>query len=209
MRFKRIEEVHKQRWKKRNCDKNITEQWWLMSGRYNNVNIHLVKPYTGLVIEVRKTMRVVASASWTSAMRWRRRWWHSCYLCPTHFKKAAHSMTGFTHGTVILVEHLAVYEHLSYVDAKFVSRFVPEIEQNFFCIKLLFLTRMKQRLDSFLFYFIGVSEELQLNSINVNQFVGVANMEHVILASFWSKHRSMCFVIKRCEWITTNLRTVL
>ena len=78
-----------------------------------------------LVVEVGKTVAGVARTNRASAMRlwvWR---WYASNLGPTHFKETAHSVSSLPHGAVILVEYLAVDEHLSDIGAKLIARLVP------------------------------------------------------------------------------------
>lgn len=69
---------------------------------------------------------VVARTCRASAMRLRVRGRGcACDLGPAHFEETAHPVAGFAHGTVVLVEHLAVDEHLPDIGAKLIARLVP------------------------------------------------------------------------------------
>ena len=51
--------------------------------------------------------------------------WRACDLGPAHFEETAHPVSRLAHGTVVLVEYLAVDEHLSDIGAKLIARLVP------------------------------------------------------------------------------------
>lgn len=72
-----------------------------------------------------KTVAGVARTNRASAMRLRVWRWCASNLGPTHFEETAHPMSGLPHGTVVLVEYLAVDEHLSDIGAKLIARLVP------------------------------------------------------------------------------------
>lgn len=76
-----------------------------------------------------KTVAGVARANRASAMRLRVWRWCASNLGPTHFEETAHPMSGLAHGTVVLVEYLAVDEHLSDIGAKLIARLVHGILQ--------------------------------------------------------------------------------
>lgn len=78
-----------------------------------------------LVVEVGKTVAGAARSYRSSAMRLGMRGWCASDLGPTHFEETAHPVAGLAHGTVVLVEYLAVDEHLSDIGAKLIARLVP------------------------------------------------------------------------------------
>lgn len=78
-----------------------------------------------LVVEVGKTVASVARTYRASAMRLRMRGWRAGDLGPAHFEETAHPVAGLAHRTVVLVEYLAVDEHLPDIGAKLIARLVP------------------------------------------------------------------------------------
>lgn len=78
-----------------------------------------------LVVEVGKTVTGVARSNRSSAMRLWVRWWRAGNLGPAHFEETAHPVSRLAHRTVVLVEYLAVDEHLSHIGAKLIARLVP------------------------------------------------------------------------------------
>lgn len=81
-----------------------------------------------LVIEVREAIAARTSNSRrASAVRLGvqgRRWRSSGYFSPAGLEEGAHAVAGLAHRTVVLVEDLAVRQHLSDVGAEVVSRFI-------------------------------------------------------------------------------------
>lgn len=78
-----------------------------------------------LVVEVGKAVASVARTYRASAMRLRMRRRCAGDLGPAHFEETAHPMAGLAHRTVVLVEYLAVDEHLPDIGAKLIARLVP------------------------------------------------------------------------------------
>lgn len=78
-----------------------------------------------LIVEVGKTVAGVARTYRTSAMRLRMRGRRAGDLGPAHFEETAHPVAGLAHRTVVLVEYLAVDEHLPDIGAKLIARLVP------------------------------------------------------------------------------------
>lgn len=68
---------------------------------------------------------VVARTYRASAMRLRVRRRCTGDLGPAHLEETAHPVAGLAHGTVVLVEYLAVDEHLPDIGAKLIARLVP------------------------------------------------------------------------------------
>lgn len=82
-----------------------------------------------LVVEVGKTVASVARTYRASAMRLRMRGWRAGDLGPAHFEETAHPVAGLAHRTVVLVEYLAVDEHLPDIGAKLIARLVRRVLQ--------------------------------------------------------------------------------
>jgi len=78
-----------------------------------------------LVVEVGEAVAGVARTYRASAMRLRMRGRCAGDLGPAHFEETAHPMAGLAHRTVVLVEYLAVDEHLPDIGAKLIARLVP------------------------------------------------------------------------------------
>lgn len=78
-----------------------------------------------LVVEVGKAVASVTRTYRASAMRLRMRRRRAGDLGPAHFEETAHPMAGLAHRTVVLVEYLAVDEHLPDIGAKLIARLVP------------------------------------------------------------------------------------
>lgn len=57
------------------------------------------------------------------------RGWRACDLGPAHFEETAHPVSRLAHGTVVLVEYLAVDEHLPDIGAKLIARLVHGVLQ--------------------------------------------------------------------------------
>lgn len=78
-----------------------------------------------LIVEVSEAAAGVARTYRTSAMRLRMRRRCTGDLGPAHFEETAHPMASLAHRTVVLVEYLAVDEHLPDIGAKLIARLVP------------------------------------------------------------------------------------
>lgn len=78
-----------------------------------------------LIVEVSEAVAGVARTYRASAMRLRMRRWRTGDLGPAHFEETAHPVAGLAHRTVVLVEYLAVDEHLPDIGAKLIARLVP------------------------------------------------------------------------------------
>lgn len=87
------------------------------------------KGTTSLVVEVGKAVAGVARTNRASAMRLRMRRRCTSNLGPAHFEETAHPVSGLPDGTVVLVEYLAVDEHLPDISAKLISRLVHGVLQ--------------------------------------------------------------------------------
>lgn len=82
-----------------------------------------------LVVEVGKAVASITRTYRASAMRLRMRGRRAGDLGPAHFEETAHPMAGLAHRTVVLVEYLAVDEHLSDIGAKLIARLVRRVLQ--------------------------------------------------------------------------------
>lgn len=82
-----------------------------------------------LIVEVSEAVASVARTYRTSAMRLRMRRWRAGDLGPAHFEETAHPVAGLAHRTVVLVEYLAVDEHLPDIGAKLIARLVRGVLQ--------------------------------------------------------------------------------
>lgn len=124
--------------------------------------------HISLIVEVSEAVAGVARTYRASAMCLRMRRWRAGDLGPAHFEETAHPVAGLAHRTVVLVEYLAVDEHLPDIGAKLIARLVPA-SRSTRCEKSLQPSNADQgwRLVNrlFFFFFFAISLCVHVRSI--------------------------------------------